>query len=92
MAVLNNDAERTKVSLANLFDYDKQIKDWVLAQIGEGKGIVFAKKDDFPIVGEDNVLYVDKDKIYVWSTEDNEYLSINTGAQTPSQTLEWGTF
>lgn len=90
MAVLNNDAERTKVSFANLFDYDEKIKDWVLTKIGDGKGIVFAKKDDFPITGEDNVLYIDKDKIYIWSIEDNDYLKINTGAQPP--VLEWGTF
>lgn len=90
MAILNNEAERTKVSLAALFDYDIKIKNWILTKIGEGKGIIFEKKENFPITGEDNTLYVDKDRIYIWSTEDNNYLSINTGAQPP--VLEWGTF
>ncbi len=91
MAIVNNDAERIKLSLANLNDYDKLIKSWVVGKIGEGKGIVFAEKANFPAIGDTNVLYVDNDKLYRWDESTQDYILINS-VHTGEDSLTWETF
>lgn len=77
------------IDLNLLTRYDNNLKSWILNQIGAGQGIVFAPRDSFPQVGENNVLYVDDDKIYRWDQSTQDYKIINPTSSGGNVPLEW---
>lgn len=60
-----------------LWNYDEN---GVWTQITEQprESLVFANYEEFPEVGEEKVLYVDKEAIYQWDTESNSYIEMGT--------------
>ncbi len=91
MAAVDNSAQRIKLSLANLNDYNNKLKPWVLSKIDEGKGVLFAARSNFPIPGKSDVIYVDNDKLYRWDMSTSDYMLINAASGGEPQTLEWVT-
>lgn len=50
------------------------------------ENMVFLAKEDFPTIGKEEVLYIDKDAIYQWNDSVQEYISM-TGSVSD---LHWG--
>ena len=44
------------------------------------ENIVFLDRENFPAIGKENVLYVDKTKIYQWDTDTQEYCEMGGSA------------
>ena len=40
------------------------------------ENVIFTDRDNFPLAGEENVLYVDNKSIYRWDKETNDYLEL----------------
>ena len=58
--------EITKVSLAMLEYYDSKIKAWHNENSNSKRYVVFAAKKNFPLIGDNETLYVDNDNMYRW--------------------------
>lgn len=56
-----------------------RFKDNVWTQLTEkpGEHMIFLDRENFPTEGRENVLYVDKTKIYQWDTTINDYIAMN---------------
>lgn len=40
------------------------------------ENLVFAERENFPVQGQEEVLYVDKDTIYTWDANNNVYIEM----------------
>lgn len=65
--------EDTKV----LYQYDGN-KWWQLTTPPQ-ESLIFLKREDFPTIGKEKTLYIDKDAIYQWSNEENDYIVMSGG-------------
>lgn len=83
--------EITKVSLAMLEYYDSKIKAWHNENSNSKRYVVFATRENFPLVGDSEVLYIDTEdnKMYLWVN--NNYVSISSGGDNSDSSL-WGEF
>ncbi len=85
--------EEKNVTLSLLTYYDKKLKKWVLNQnCCSGSNIIFADRINFPNPGQDNMLYVDKDSIYQWNSEKNDYIKLSGGVVSTEAELTWEPF
>ncbi|AXF52298.1 MAG: hypothetical protein [Caudoviricetes sp.] len=75
--------------------YDTNVKAWAIDKIDKSQNIFFKKREEFPIIGNTNALYIDEDKIYVWSQKISDYKLItggSSGGTTVIETVEWEYF
>lgn len=59
-----------------LWSYDEEEWDQVSGPASES--MVFANRDEFPVIGEEKVLYVDEKKIYQWNTNLQDYIEMGS--------------
>ena len=57
-----------------LWNYENSI--WTPITEKPKENLVFANYEDFPEVGEEKVLYVDKDNIYQWHNDIQDYVGM----------------
>lgn len=57
-----------------LWHYEDQT--WICITEPPKESLVFADYENFPKVGEEKVLYCDKDKIYQWDSESKSYIEM----------------
>lgn len=82
-----NANEKTKVSLETLAIYDTKIKQWVKEK---QKVLFFSTYNDFPSIGEQNILYIDGSDIYVWYN--NAYKKITNNSPIGEYDFQWKEF
>ena len=83
--VLNTEEARKKLvpvsafyfveETAILWRYSNNL--WTQLTMPPSEIIIFAKKEDFPEIGKENVIYMDGATAYIWSSEDGQYSLIN---------------
>lgn len=90
-------AESTKkiITLDILEHYDLNIKKWVdkkIKEINTSSSLVFANStSNFPLIGQEEVLYITSDSIYQWNTSMNSYVQISaTSSGGDGSSIEWG--
>lgn len=76
-------AQDLLISLEELKYYDQNIKKYIKQQ----ERIVFESRNNFPIIGNNKVLYIDENKMYIWNPQMSDYQLINE--RTTGQTLNW---
>lgn len=59
-----------------LWHYEAQT--WTRITEPPKESLVFATYEEFPIIGEEKVLYCDKDKIYQWDNESQSYIEMGS--------------
>lgn len=59
-----------------LWSYDEGEWDQVSGEAKEN--MFFGNRDEFPVVGEEKVLYVDEKKIYQWNTNLQDYIEMGS--------------
>ena len=59
-----------------LWHYEAQT--WTRITEPPKESLVFAAYEEFPIIGEEKVLYCDKDKIYQWDNESQSYIEMGS--------------
>lgn len=74
--------------------YDSIIKDWSIDKVEKSQNVFFDKRENFPIIGNTKALYIDEDKIYIWSQKISDYKLITGESSVPPviETLEWEYF
>lgn len=81
------------VTLDILEYYDSQIKRWVLNRVNQGVAktsiLFFSNKNDFPVIGEMDTLYVTKDNLYLWDQNNSDYMAISSSGE---DSLIWESF
>ncbi|MDE7345431.1 MAG: hypothetical protein K2N48_01675 [Muribaculaceae bacterium] len=83
--------EITKVSLAMLEYYDTKIKAWHNEHSNSKRYVVFATRENFPTIGDSEVLYIDDDnKMYCWDASTSQYVLITAGGGDTN--FSWGKF
>lgn len=82
----------TKVSVAMLEYYDSKIKAWHNENSNSKRYVVFATRENFPTIGDSEVLYIDSDKLYYWDTTILQYRLINSDTGEGEANLTWGKF
>lgn len=86
-------ANTDKLVKMDILDYyDTGIKQWVIENIEKNMELVFDKRENFPTVGQDNIIYIDGTNLYIYSEESNDYQLVNSGSGTITKPLTWGTF
>ena len=87
MAVTNS--KKLLVDLELLKYYNTQIQQWVQGKIDAIESpIIFMERINFPTIGKDKTLYVDDEKIYIYSTVKKTYVQINGGG-SGGDSLQW---
>ena len=84
--------EITKVSLAMLEYYDSKIKAWHNENSNSKRYVVFAARDNFPIKGDSEILYIDGKKMYCWNDSTSEYDIINDDEDRGETNLSWDNY
>lgn len=84
------------ISLENLIDldllkyYDENLKRWVVNRINKATtDTIFTTKNNLPIEGEKNILYVTEESIFIWNGI--RYVDVGNPKATSNSTL-WGQF
>ena len=81
--------KETLVTLEMLKQYTSNVQYFVKQENKDNQKVIFDKKTNFPIIGNNNILYIDDDQIYIWSQEKNDYKLINSPGVAE---LLWGDF
>ena len=84
ITVVNEQTRQELVSPVNGFYFIEDTKtlwrynnsQWQQVTEPPKENLVFAEKNNFPIKGQANVLYVDKNTIYTWDSENNVYIEV----------------
>lgn len=66
-----------------LWEYKSGI--WTQLTEPPKENLVFLAREDFPSIGKEEVLYIDKDAIYQWDSSIQDYI-----AMAGSMDLQWG--
>lgn len=61
-----------------LWQYQSDTDIWTKLTESPKEQIVFSKRKDFPVIGEEGILYVD-DYIYKWDSLNKEYIKLSGG-------------
>lgn len=86
--IITVDKDKTRLELVNPiqgFYFINETKvlwnyngiEWNKITSEQKEQIVFAEKTNFPVAGEENILYVDKENIYQWDSSLNDYIEMN---------------
>lgn len=59
-----------------LWNYENGV--WTQITEQPKESLVFASYEEFPEIGEEKVLYCDKDKIYQWDNESQSYIEMGS--------------
>lgn len=51
--------------------------EWTQLTEKPGEHLVFLERENFPAIGKEKVLYIDKDKMYQWDNETQTYITMN---------------
>lgn len=51
--------------------------EWTQLTEKPGEHLVFLERENFPAIGKEKVLYIDKDKMYQWDNETQIYITMN---------------
>lgn len=87
-------AESTKkiITLDILEHYDSNIKKWVENKVKNvSSGLVFADStDQFPLIGQEEILYITGSSIYQWNNSMQSYIQISSSSSGDGSSLQWG--